>query len=403
MQISIFNFNSEMNKVSNMKFIDTVFQKDKIDNTFENILEDKMDSMNEARKVLTDKNIDNTKENKVNTFEDIEKKNDEIKAGELNETKEDKNTELHAIKELFIEIEKLLSELKDNNSQLFKDLKKELCSIKKQLLDSLKGKESKDLQLISSLRKYVNDIKKVLSKRNENMIKDVNSSVKKETLIEENDNKDSKEFNSAKDNKRSKKNIKALNIKNIEITDTVKNKKPDVINKGIKVNNISDNFNLKNMDNSALEIKESSSLRKADIQEIINKVTNKIKINVSQNKSEVVMNLKPEFLGKVTIKMEFKGKSLSAKFIVDNVYAEKMFKDNMTQLKVNFQEMGLQVENFDISLNNRRGSNQSFEDFHMDQENQDFFTSQAEEEWTPIEMENYDSLGWIAQNVNMMI
>ncbi len=116
------------------------------------------------------------------------------------------------------------------------------------------------------------------------------------------------------------------------------------------------------------------------------------------------MNLKPEFLGRISIKLIFKDNSLSGKFVVDNIYAEKIFKDSLIQLKVNLENLGLEVQDFDVALNDRGNLDlDHFSEFQNANAKNRALNLENESELMPLIVENYDSLGWIAQNVDMVI
>lgn len=149
---------------------------------------------------------------------------------------------------------------------------------------------------------------------------------------------------------------------------------------------------------------EEAQTRRVDSRELMNRITEKIRITLNENKSEVVMNLKPEFLGKLTVKLEFRENTIAGKFIVDNVYAEKAVKDGLAQLKVAFQNMGMEVSHFDVSLTGGQNPSARQADFHASAGTDGFRTEKTD----PVSAgesvaQVYDRAGWIAQNVNITV
>lgn len=406
-QVSMLNINNNQN----VDFSPVKIVEQNENESFFNVLENKLD-VNETEDYSSriDSQYENGQDKKEmkalsDTLKKIEKKIEELE----NSKDEKGEMQLSALKRLYHNIMLLLEQMKKIDKVQITDLLKEFTSIKSDLKDLLKGKDIKDEQMFRRLKNLLNELRKIFSNKQDK----VQVQMIEKDKMDKNVLKQDKDINLKKEDSLFEKSLKSnqkgkvqkrsdtLLIKNVKIVK--ENLKPDsqsmfknISNKGFSQLDVKNNI--------TQELKENFNIKRSDIQEMINKVTKQVKISLSQQKNEVVMNLKPEFLGKVSIKMEFKGKALSAKFVVDNIYAEKVFKDQMVQLKVNFQEMGLEIENFDITLNNKRDPEQSLADFQKTHELQESFADAdtTEDEWLPL-VENYNDMGWIAQNINLKI
>ncbi len=366
---------------------------------FEN--EYKQNYIDSNDKILKDKEI---------SYSEIKDKNgsylDKTEKIEKNENKiAEQDLDSDSVREMVKEVISLLEKLKKMDGGIFKSFEKEFASIKKGLMAYLKGCELSENNLIAKLHSLLKNLKKALLLKQLPIFKNKTLNVLENKNTEEklDKNKEDLALNLKKmQSKKQKKLSFSRQIKGVKVVkENIRGEKSPFM-KSMN-NKVLNQFEVKNGKVFQIEFKDNISMKKVNVQELINKVANRIKITLGENKSEVVMNLKPEFLGKVSIKMEFKGKTLSAKFMVDNIYAEKILKENLSQLKVHLQDMGMEVQNFDISLNSKRNFDfNAFSDFQSQQENHNHISSQ-EEEWLPIIMENYDNLGWIAQNINLVI
>jgi len=151
-------------------------------------------------------------------------------------------------------------------------------------------------------------------------------------------------------------------------------------------------------------------ISKKNIQEFISQITNKMKLYLAENKSEVVLHLKPEFLGDLKVELKLEDNKLSGKFIVDNFMSEKLIKDSISQLKVNLSNMGLEVQSFEVSVQHDR-RNSDFSAIH-EKINKNKIQKVLESDDNEIvehinfnESEHiniYATLGWLAQNINIV-
>ncbi len=406
------------------------------DPRFLNLLEDKIQSIehshgenNTAR--ISNEEILNKKDNKeqaqfIDENNEVEEPNVSSEKGKIVKQME---ADEDSIEDIIEQINYILKALKKVNPGLHKQLLAEFGSIRKGLQNYINNNEMKNIRLMNKLLQFFKNLKEVIKNNNQKInnhgkINDIKSNPKINITASAEKEKNSKKIrlnsNEPKtEDKLLKKDSKFFNSKNIKIINQRKNKHsgflmnnnknrastPTTI-KGKLNNRMLNNFEINNIQkmDSPLDVEENQSLQKIDIQKLIERVTNKIKITLAGNRNEVTMNLKPEFLGRVNIKLVFKDNTLSGKFIVENVHAEKVFKDSLAQLKVNLQNMGLEVQNFDVALNDRENFDfNKFPGFQNANSKNETLNSENEKELMPLLVENYESLGWIAQNVNMVI
>ncbi len=93
--------------------------------------------------------------------------------------------------------------------------------------------------------------------------------------------------------------------------------------------------------------------------EIINQVVEKAKVVLTGDKSEMVMDLKPDSLGKISLKVVTERGMVVAQFVAENQQVKETLEANMQLLKDSLQKQGLAVQGFSVSVdqNPYRGFN----------------------------------------------
>jgi len=95
-------------------------------------------------------------------------------------------------------------------------------------------------------------------------------------------------------------------------------------------------------------------------EEIISQVIEKAQIIMMPDKSEMVMELKPDNLGKLSLKLVTENGIVMAKFVAENRQVKEVLESNMQLLKDSLQKQGLDVQGFSVSVrqdSNRFGRN----------------------------------------------
>lgn len=84
--------------------------------------------------------------------------------------------------------------------------------------------------------------------------------------------------------------------------------------------------------------------------EILNQVVEKAKVVLSAEKSEMVMDLKPDSLGKLALKVVTERGIVAAQFVAENQQVKEVLEANMQILKDALEKQGLAVQSFSVSV-----------------------------------------------------
>lgn len=84
--------------------------------------------------------------------------------------------------------------------------------------------------------------------------------------------------------------------------------------------------------------------------EIIDQVINNAKLILSGDKSEMIMNLKPNSLGKISLKVVTENGIVTARFVAENQQVKQVLESNMELLKDSLEKQGLNVQGFSVSV-----------------------------------------------------
>lgn len=93
--------------------------------------------------------------------------------------------------------------------------------------------------------------------------------------------------------------------------------------------------------------------------ELLSQIIEKAQVNLTPEKSEMVMELKPESLGKISLKVVTENGIVMAKFVAENQQVREVLETNMQILKDSLQKQGLDVQGFSVSV--RQDSDRSGE------------------------------------------
>jgi len=95
----------------------------------------------------------------------------------------------------------------------------------------------------------------------------------------------------------------------------------------------------------------------AEAKEIISQVIENAKVILTPDKSEMVMDLKPDSLGKISLKVVTENGIVMAKFVAENQQVRQVLEANMQLLKDSLERQGMNVQGFSVSV--RQDSRQS--------------------------------------------
>lgn len=85
-------------------------------------------------------------------------------------------------------------------------------------------------------------------------------------------------------------------------------------------------------------------------QDLMGKLVEKTQVAVNNGKSEVLMSLNPEYLGKLRLKISMDGDNLIGKIFVDNADVKDIFTKNLDTVITSLSEIGINIEGFDVML-----------------------------------------------------
>lgn len=84
--------------------------------------------------------------------------------------------------------------------------------------------------------------------------------------------------------------------------------------------------------------------------ELISQIIEKAKVILSPDKSEMVMDLKPDSLGKISLKVVTENGIVMAKFVAENQQVREILESNMQLLKDSLEKQGMNVQGFSVSV-----------------------------------------------------
>ncbi|TCU70588.1 flagellar hook-length control protein FliK [Tissierella praeacuta] len=86
--------------------------------------------------------------------------------------------------------------------------------------------------------------------------------------------------------------------------------------------------------------------------DVIQQIVEKAKFNLSDNKNEMRIKLKPEILGEMTMNIEVVKGTVIAKIMVDNQRAKEIIEGNLIQLKEGIKDTGLEIKTVEVFVGN---------------------------------------------------
>lgn len=92
-----------------------------------------------------------------------------------------------------------------------------------------------------------------------------------------------------------------------------------------------------------------------DTSDFLEQIVRKAELMVKQNSSQIKIELQPEFLGKLTIKVVMEEGAVTAKFITDNHQVKQMLESNINLLKQSLEAQGMRVERAEVNVQLNNG------------------------------------------------
>ena len=265
-----------------------------------------------------------------------------------NITKEEKENLIKEINDLNKEIKKLESkELNDEEKEELLNLFESLENIKNLILENSKEKSenTKELQIKNleekSIKELKEDLKETELNKNTENIEEINSDYNFD--FEDN----------IQSNKRENKTENLNNNFSNNLNKTIS----DDNGAEITIINMKDSpegANLKGFNhyNNVSKAQNSNSLTENMIkfQDLMGKLVEKAQVAINNGKSEVLMSLNPEYLGKVRLKISMEGDNFVGRIFVDNSEIKDIFTKNLDTVITSLNEIGINIEGFDVML-----------------------------------------------------
>ena len=348
----------EENKIDNEK-LENSFENKKTENAENNAIKENSNDLNSDKKKI--ETLKSLKEKAKNIIENIEKnnlsikdlkadKNDE-KLSFLNMTKEEKENLIKEINELNKEIKKLESkELNENEKEDLLNLFESLENLKNIILENPKEKsenikENKELQIKNLEEKNIKELKENLKET------ELNNNLEniEETDLEYNFDLEDNIQSNKRENKTENLNNNSNNNLNRTISDD-KGAEITIIN----MKDSPEGANLKGFNhyNNVSKTQSGNNLTENMIkfQDLMGKLVEKAQVAINNGKSEVLMSLNPEYLGKVRLKISMEGDNFVGKIFVDNAEIKDIFTKNLDTVITSLNEIGINIEGFDVML-----------------------------------------------------
>ena len=347
------------NKIDNEN-LENSLENEKVENNAVNENKENSNDLNSDKKKI--ESLKSIKEKSKNIIEFVEKndllvkniksdKNSE-KLSSLNIakniTKEEKENLIKEINDLNKEIKKLESkELNDKEKEELLNLFESLENIKNLILENSKEKSenTKELQIKNLEEKSIKELKENLKEtelnKNTENIEEINSDYNFD--FEDNIQSNKRE------NKTENLNNNFSNNLNKTISDD-NGAELTIIN----MKDSPESANLKGFNhyNNVSKAQNSNSLTENMIkfQDLMGKLVEKAQVAINNRKSEVLMSLNPEYLGKVRLKISMEGDNFVGRIFVDNSEIKDIFTKNLDTVITSLNEIGINIEGFDVML-----------------------------------------------------
>lgn len=104
--------------------------------------------------------------------------------------------------------------------------------------------------------------------------------------------------------------------------------------------------------NNQTEVQKSvfSTPQPVKSSEVLNQVVEQAKVIMGQDKSEMIIQLKPDHLGKLELKVVTEQGIVAAKFIAENQQVKEIIETNMQLLKDSLQKQGITVDSVNVQV-----------------------------------------------------
>jgi len=111
------------------------------------------------------------------------------------------------------------------------------------------------------------------------------------------------------------------------------------------------------------EVPEEQASMNPDAENLLKQVTENARLYLSEEKSEMVITLKPEHLGKLSLEISSEGGVVTAKFYAENQHVKQVIESNLQTLRDSFESLKIPVQELTVSVggNNQDTLNQHYQ------------------------------------------
>lgn len=103
-------------------------------------------------------------------------------------------------------------------------------------------------------------------------------------------------------------------------------------------------------DMNQTQVTKLSDQAPVDVKTLIDQVVQKAELTVKANSSEMKIQLEPEFLGKLTIKIALEDGLLTARFTTENHQVKHLLESNLVNLRQSLEAQGIKVEKTEVNV-----------------------------------------------------
>ena len=97
-------------------------------------------------------------------------------------------------------------------------------------------------------------------------------------------------------------------------------------------------------------VPETDVSKKLSQADTLNQIVKKSVLHLENGRSEFKIDLKPETLGHLKMQILTENHHVTIRILTENHAVKEMIENNLAQLKANFQNQGLEMEKFDVSV-----------------------------------------------------
>ena len=268
---------------------------------------------------------------------------------------------------------------KENNS--LKEIMKRLTALQEQLTAKQEesSKQLKTKKLEDQLKNNLSKLKKLVEKTNAKVVESKYKSNSKQNLANQ---KLINRFNLAQNSKQEQKTSSGnqsqgkIDLASIDLSKLI-NKQGTTNSQNIEINgqavdlksitaNNNDSsinfnslelgqFNLENKNFSQAISKESMTTKTVDFKNLLGQIDSKIDFTAIKRGNKVTMQLEPEFLGKIQMKVGVEDGSVTAKILAESNQVKELLNGNLTKLKATLEQKGIEIDQLDVDVGYEEG------------------------------------------------